>query len=339
MSDDKYIFQDEKNEKFEILLNEEIKYFKGRVRLNPEKIYAAREEEVIKNFVYENIMNADWYKTRTKKERSKRKWYIFATVALLILIPFSVFYATYWLDKLELTEGPQVITGFITVILTSVLGLHSFFSHLIENRKFLSQFHRTFTELRNILFRIDGKWNKLGAALAHGLVVSPVFIDELVAGTKQSRKIVEEDTLEYFDKLASPAFDLRSSLVSNAKVAKQLVKDFQAVDFERKKTDFESEKDRAIQKIRQKEDKMEGLEEELLILQNQHARLAQRIETFEDELAELKAQAAGEEAIREKEEEIDQLEQELEPVEWELALVNTKIEQLRNSLQSEREVL
>lgn len=340
MSNDRYIFQDEKNEQFEWLLKNEIAYFKERVGLDGSKKYGTREEELVKRFVYENIMNVNWYKKRTKKEKNKRTAYIIGTVVLLLLIPFAIFFITYYLKDSELASSPQVITGFITGVLTSLLGLHNFFSNLIDNRKFLSQFHLTFTKLRNILFTIDGKWNKLGAGLAHGTVVSPIFLDELMAGTKESRQIVADDTIQYFEKLASPAFDIRSSLSSNAKVAKQLVKDFQAVDLDKRKSEQDVERERQINKIHKKEDQMESLEEELQMLQSQLLPISKKIEMAEQELADLEAMVPQPIAdIQSKQDEIDVYDEEIEPIEWDLSLVNSKIEVLKASLTEERAVI
>lgn len=328
MTKNKYIFQAKKNAGFEEKLDNEIAYFKTRVGLKSDKDYSTREEEVIKDFVYENIMNVNWYKKRTWWERFKRFLFTITTIVLLVAIPFGVFFITKYLNDKGIPMGAEVLTGFITVLLTSILGLHSFFSHLIDNRKFLSQFHQTLTKLRNITFRIDGKWNKLGAGLAHGAVISPAFISELVAATQESRKLVDEDTQAYFEKLSHPTFDLRGSLISNASVAKQLVKQFQAVDLDERVAEQKAKRKRQIEKINEKKDLLESLNDQFSILKEQHARITMQIDAAEK----AKARLSDPKDIESKDEDIDVLEDELEPIEWDLALVKTKIVQLEGKI-------
>jgi len=109
-----------------------------------------QETEALNRFVNGNIANIQWYQNRIAKENRLRIIYASITVFFLLAVPALTLILT--LKAKDLGFGnAEMITSVLTVLLTSILGIHKLISSWMEKRKYRSLFFQAKTKLQGIL--------------------------------------------------------------------------------------------------------------------------------------------------------------------------------------------
>lgn len=196
------------------------------------------------------------------------------------------------MDLYQQLMAENELTDIITVVLASLLTLHTFISAWMDQRKIVVEFSKASVALKRIYFQIESM--HYGAATegsidfegqANGQQLSDAFIQALHDGIVLSQRIVDEETNRYYELRAQPTFDISSIWRSSANGARAALNLFKSNRFNpeetasKLKTYEEQEKDR--------KSKIEAHTNELqrLALKIKHGRRSQeRISLKLDEL-------------------------------------------------------
>ncbi len=236
-----YKFQKDKAQKFKKLLNDQINTFCKRLSICEQYEHLSiSDKNLIYVFGYENIMNIIWYKKHIKRETFWRTLYFFISIILLLAIPFLIWFITFhYAPQIDNLETGEVIIGIISIILTSIMATHKFITSWLEKRKYLSQFYLAFTELKNVLFRLENDYKNGQAIDPNGNSLSKEFKHALNLAIVESRRLVTEETKQYFETLSYPNTDFTNLLTNPANT---LVKSFKSgkLDIEKLKAEKET---------------------------------------------------------------------------------------------------
>jgi hypothetical protein len=235
-----YKFQKDKAQKFKKLLNDQIHTFCKRISICEQcEHLSTSDKRLIYVFGYENIMNIIWYRKHIKRETFWRTIYFFISIILLLAIPFLIWFITFhYAPQIENLETGEIIIGVISIILTSIMATHKFITSWLEKRKYLSQFYLAFTELKNILFRLENDYKNGQAIETNSNSLSEEFKHALNIAIVESRRLVTEETKQYFETLSYPNTDFTNLLINPAST---LVKNFKSgrLDIEKMKAEKE----------------------------------------------------------------------------------------------------
>ena len=245
-----YKFQKEKDEKFKKLLDNQILTFCKRISIQEQynKMPDA-DKRLLYVLGYENIMNIIWYKNHIWKEQLWRVLYFSISLTLLLALPIVIWCITFKfipnLDNPKAIGTGETIIAILSIILTSILAIHKFISSWLEKRKFLSQFYQTFTELKNILFRIENDWKDGKAIDVSTNELSDDFKISLNQAISDSRKLVAIETKQYFETLSYPNIDISSLLSNSSTSAISLITNFKSkkLDLEKLRKEVEFKQD------------------------------------------------------------------------------------------------
>ncbi|MEO9801983.1 MAG: hypothetical protein ABJF04_01990 [Reichenbachiella sp.] len=288
-----YAFTPKKDSDYHEELIEQAEIFSERVEMLSEasswKDFSLNKasKELIRSFCHENIMNIVWYKAKIENEQFYRNLYNFITIILIFLIPFAIWGTTEFVNAREWKTGEK-ITSIVTVVLTFIFAIHKWLTAWMEKRNFISSFNHAKVELSNILFRIENDFR--GFALDEsGEFLTPQFKLALEKGIEDSKKVLQEDTKNYFEKLANPAFDLSGALISSATSAKQLFSQVKAESFkveEWRKEAQDKEQREAIKK-EERDTRIFDLRKLILIENTKYQALQDKILDLSDKEADL----------------------------------------------------
>lgn len=212
-----YLFQDkEQDERFKRKLAQQANVFKNR--LDVQDGLSKEDENLIENFCYENIINIDWYMRKKRKTRvEKRRLNILSITLLLFLLVIVLivgYLAAFQIPESTNNGGEEksgdlgiyrfllILSSIIGFVVTIIATIHRSISAWVDKSKFLSQFHSTETELKNILFRLENKWRDDELSKDHEL--SREFKDDLIIATNNSKELVAAETALYFKAMANP---------------------------------------------------------------------------------------------------------------------------------------
>ncbi|MEP3387020.1 MAG: hypothetical protein ABJO02_02475 [Reichenbachiella sp.] len=286
-----YAFTPKKDSEYHKELIEQAETFAERIEiLNEDSDWndltlVPKDKELIRSFCHENIMNIIWYKLKIAEEQKYRKRYNLVTLLLIAAIPFAIYGTTEFVNYRDWQTGQQ-ITSIVTVVLTFIFAIHKWLTAWIEKRNFVSSFNQAKVDLSNILFRIENEHR--GVALdASEQALLPSFRSALRNGIQDSKMVLQEDTKNYFEKLANPGFDLSSAITSSSTSAKQVLSQLKAESFkveEWKKESQEKEKKEAAKKE----------EKETLIFNTRKAILVERVkyQAIQEKIIDLSADEA-----------------------------------------------
>jgi len=277
--------------------NKNILVFKERLGIDRE--IPKEHQELIHTFWSQNMHQIQWYKNKIEVETKYVERYNKVTIAILVGVPLFAFASSLWaasfiasLDKLE------IIMSAITLVITSILGLHKAISAWIDKRKFRSLFYQASADLKKILYTLESEYkNKATStpgfedlAESEKAVLSPEFVNALKKAITDSRDIVAVETKAYFDAQSSPSFDIAGTLKSSASSAKELFGALKGGNFKVEEMRARAEEKRLENKAVKSE--LEGLlmESELLlkkdeILENKASELSSQPETDENTAA------------------------------------------------------
>ena len=225
-----YKFQEKKDESFKELLKAQVNIFCKRIAIHEQfGNLSDGDKKLLNVFGYECIMNIVWYKRHIWKEQFWRVIYFSISLLLLLGIPILIWYITFeYAPKIDNLKSGETIIGVVTILLTSILAIHKFVTAWLEKRKFLSQFYSAFTELKNILFRLENDWKNGIAYDISSNKLSEDFKNALNQAITDSRKIVTEETKQYFETLSYPNIDIYSLLSNSSTSAISLINSFKS---------------------------------------------------------------------------------------------------------------
>ncbi|MDP9347573.1 MAG: hypothetical protein M3P24_00245 [Gemmatimonadota bacterium] len=181
------------------------------------------DRQLISDCVEAHTYNIYWYSRALRRERAL-KWGLFsATTLLLLAIPGSIF----WLTA-DGSTGDSLI-GQLGIVITGVIAVQKGVSSWVEARKFEAQFWRASSELKASLYKLQNEQKgKLVVGDTDGtgkLTLSPEFKAALTGATDLARKLVEDETLRYFEGYTVPSVDVSGSL-TGPDLAKSIVERF-----------------------------------------------------------------------------------------------------------------
>ncbi len=229
MENHNYKFQEEKDKGFKKLLDNQVQTFCKRISIFKHfNNISTEDKRVINVFVYENTMNIIWYKKHIWKEQFWRRLYFSISLVLLLSIPILIWHTTFEYAPGKDLDTGETIVGIVTIIMTSILAIHRFVTSWLEKRKFLSQFYLAFTELKNILFRLENNWVNAKAFDTSTNKLVKDFKTALNQAITESRNIVTEETKQYFETLSYPNIDIPNLLGDSSKSAVALISSFKS---------------------------------------------------------------------------------------------------------------
>ena len=272
-----YKFQEKKDESFKELLKAQVNIFCKRIAIHEQfGNLSDGDKKLLNVFGYECIMNIVWYKRHIWKEQFWRVIYFSISLLLLLGIPILIWYITFeYAPKIDNLKSGETIIGVVTILLTSILAIHKFVTAWLEKRKFLSQFYSAFTELKNILFRLENDWKNGIAYDISSNKLSEDFKNALNQAITDSRKIVTEETKQYFETLSYPNIDIYSLLSNSSTSAISLINSFKSKkwNLEKLKEEVETsqiDKIKEEQKIKELEIKINIKKEKVAALRIQY---------------------------------------------------------------------
>ncbi|SMD31788.1 hypothetical protein SAMN04488029_0125 [Reichenbachiella faecimaris] len=286
-----YAFTPKKDSEYHKELIEQAETFAERVEImNPASNWvqltlAIKDKELIRSFCHENIMNILWYKYKIVDEETYRERYNLITLILIVAIPFAIWGTTEFVNYRDWETGQQ-ITSIVTVVLTFIFAIHKWLTAWIEKRNFISSFNQAKIDLSNVLFRIENEHR--GFALdGSGQALTATFRTALSQGIQESKKILQEETKNYFEKLANPGFDLSGAIISSATSAKQVFSQLKAERFQVEEWKKESQE-------KEKKETAKKEEKEALIFNVRKAILTERAkyQAIQDQVIDLSADEA-----------------------------------------------
>lgn len=293
-----------------------------------------REAYLVDAFNRNNLYNIYWYAKRIRKEQRKLNRYYAYTLVLLLGVPIFIFIAT---SNAEVDEGSDLyqqlmaendLTDIITVVVASLLTLHTFISAWMDQRKIVVEFSKASVALKRIYYQIetmhygDATEGTIGfEGQASGQQLSDEFIQALHDGIVLSQRVVDEETNRYYELRAQPTFDISSIWKSSAAGAKTALNLFKSSRFKpeetaaKLKTYEEQEKERTS-KIEEHESELQRLE--LKIKQGRRAQERISLKLDELELKPTDQRTPQEQAlIQQYEEKFDTLDDENDALEEE----------------------
>lgn len=261
-----------------------------------------KESYLVDAFNRNNLYNIYWYAKRIRKEQRKLNRYYAYTLVLLIGVPIFIYLAT---ANAQVDKGSDLykqlmaeneLSDIITVVVASLLTLHTFISAWMDQRKIVVEFSKASVSLKRIYYQIETM--HFGRATngmtgfegrAENQQLSDAFIQALHDGIVLSQRVVDEETNRYYELRAQPTFDISKIWKSSATGAKSALNLFKSSRFKPEVTaaklkTFEEQETERTDKIKEHGDELERLT--LKIKQGRRAQ--ERISLKLDEL-ELKA--------------------------------------------------
>lgn len=259
--------------------------FYKRVGITSYDELSSKEKYTIDGFLKNCLYNINWYSKRIRKEQRWLKWYYAITIIVLIAAPLFIFFFTSKVGsgilsiKEDLLDRENTV-AVITVVLTLILTLHQFISSWIDQRKVVVEFSKASVQLKNLYYSLENKF--YGGATEGYIdyagrldqqVVSDEFLRSLSDSIVLSRRIVDEETQNYYQLRAQPTFNIASILQDSSGSAKQLFGLF-------KSNKFNPEEIRS--NLKTSEEKVNQLQEQITHKKEELARLLIKLKSGRD---------------------------------------------------------
>lgn len=223
--------------------------FEDRMGIKSVKKLSQKDRFIVEAFLGNNLYNIYWYDKRIRKEQRKLNRYYAYTLTILLGVPIFIFVTT---SSVQVGDGTGVmdqllkekeLSTIITVVVTSLLSLHSFISSWMDQRKIVVEFSKASVELKNIYYQIEklhykgATKNRSALAADDEHALSEHFLAMLSDGTVLSQRIVNQETNNYYELRAQPSFDIGAIWSRSASTAKQALNLFKSSKFDPEKTE------------------------------------------------------------------------------------------------------
>ena len=206
-------------------------------------------------------MNIDWYSRRTMRELRYRRVYFGLSILLLGVLPVG----------LSFLSGDGKTPAQITGILTGLLAVHRGFSAWLEKRKAVARYWKALSALKTVLYEFESAWSGFPLNSEDDAKLLETAIE---SETAKCRRIVDEETIEHFEALSVPTFDLGAMLTGAGSTASQIVSRHAGARFAQT-------------------EKREKMTKELSVLDSTIGNLRQELRRIEDELVTALAKEDG----------------------------------------------
>lgn len=215
-SEDKpYSYEKKKNQIRSFKYQAEQDYPTLLARLNIKK---GEIPEILKTVFVEVIYNCLYYEYRIKKEKRERSVYMIFTFLLAIGAPILFVF----LSEIEVIKFNISMDG-ITLLLSVLLGLHTMISKIFEKRVFLGQFKKASYDLQELLRNFEQKWKNIDISNKNSSFKLAILELE-----NDSRKIVQDETISYYEKYINPSFDVGHIIKTSKKTADEIANSFRS---------------------------------------------------------------------------------------------------------------
>lgn len=208
-----------------------LKEFNKRIN---ENVGDASDGDTLGNTIHEFVDivhgNAHWYNRSVAKEYFLQWVFFILSLLLLIAIPIGISRGVPELIDLLEKEGDaaenEVLTAQVLAVLTGIIALQRALAAWFANRRNLGRRWKARSDLISIIYDIERKHQVPGKKIWKPNAKS--LQEDLVAGIKKAREIVDAETLEFFENFALPSIDVGASIVSSRAVASKIYSAFRA---------------------------------------------------------------------------------------------------------------
>jgi hypothetical protein len=158
-------------------------------------------DRALENFLIEAVLGAAWYQVKSKRALRWLWLYIIINIILVIALPLGL------IGLAKLGTGMAVIPAQITGVLTGILALQKTLSQWYVSQQRYAAWYKARSDLKTVYYGLVHQWSGKIAAVDQFLVA-------LDGATEQSRKVIDDEQLDYFQRLALPSFDVLDMLTS-----------------------------------------------------------------------------------------------------------------------------
>jgi hypothetical protein len=186
--------------------------FLGKVGLNQGDETRKIDEDVRTQsirFILDVILPISWYARKIDEAWTRRNWYLWASGALLLIIPL-VLSSVSFLPKGSVGEAP-IVVGQLTGLLTGVVALQRLISTALAQQQRYGAWYKASADLKKLWYGFQSSW--LNKGLAKDWPAQQVaFIADLGDRVVQGRAIMSDEQADFFQKLTLPTVDLTDYL-------------------------------------------------------------------------------------------------------------------------------
>jgi hypothetical protein len=160
------------------------------------------------DFIIEVVLGAVWYEHRYGRAKLKVYAYIALNCALIIGLPLGLIGLGKLADGKSAVGQSAAITSQIVGVLTGILALQKTLATWYASQQRYAAWYKAATDLKSLYYGLVQAW----AGKAAG---SPVdFAAALATATAAGRKTIDDEQLDFYQKLAMPSFDVLDMLTS-----------------------------------------------------------------------------------------------------------------------------
>jgi hypothetical protein len=152
----------------------------------------------MEEFLIEAVLGAAWYTQRYSGAKQRVGWYIALNAGLVVALPLALI----GLGALPGVSGAKAIGAQATAVLTGVLALQKTLAGWYATQQRYAAWYKSASDLKSIYYALIQTWQGKAAA-------DPVaFVVALDDATTAARKVISDEQLDFYQKLALPSFDI-----------------------------------------------------------------------------------------------------------------------------------
>lgn len=163
-------------------------------------------DHALEDFLAEAVLGAAWYQSKSKHALRGIWLYIAVNVALVIGIPLGLI-GLARLCNGNVCNGTGALPAQITGVLTGILALQKTLSQWYASQQRYAAWYKARSDLKTLYYGLVRQWSGK-------ISVIDQFRDALDTATDQARKVISDEQLDYFQRLALPSFDVLDMLTS-----------------------------------------------------------------------------------------------------------------------------
>ncbi len=182
-------------------------------------------KELLIQYVIDVHLNIFWYEKAKKKEQKRIKTYGVSSLALLLLIPFAIWY----ISNNSKAENLEAVMTQVTALITGLLAVHKAFSTWIDKRKFIGQFWKAAADLKENLYHLEEAWNK-GKAVDEDNHFTEDFIRAIKNSLAKARKITTAERAQYFQTFSKPSISLLGTFLEAKNQHQKIFDSYQSTE-------------------------------------------------------------------------------------------------------------
>jgi hypothetical protein len=179
-------------------------------------------DRAMEDFLTEVLLGAAWYQHHYKDAKDRVTRYIWINCGLTLAVPLVIMamplvlsgIAAYYTLSISVTNQT---TAQITTLLTGILALQKTLATWYSSQQRYATWYKSASDLKTIYYQFIQNWS--GNADAD----QPDFRAALAVATQAGRKVISDEQLDYYQKLALPSFDILDLLTSGRNAASGLV--------------------------------------------------------------------------------------------------------------------